>query len=129
MLFIGPMVRPKGLSIVARGWRAGDLVAGSPLDKSVSEACPHVPEEEPSDEPEDDSQDYPTDPTATGIGNGDENGLHVNSIRKERCASLGPTDMCCLSPAYEGRLILSTHGPTVGSSYDLLAMTISSSSP
>ena len=80
-MFIGPIV-PLRLCIVARRWRAGALVAGSPLDESVPEPGPHVPEEEQSDEPEDDSQDYPTDPTATGIGNGDENGLYVNSIRK-----------------------------------------------
>jgi hypothetical protein len=69
--------------LVAWWWRAEDLVAGSPLDKSVPEPCPHVPEEDESDEPEDDGQDYPTDPTSTGIRNGDENGLHVNSVPKK----------------------------------------------
>ncbi len=55
--------------------------------------------------PDDDSQDYPTDPTATGIGNGDENGPHVSSIRKNVNARLGQSkDMGCLSPGVRGSL-------------------------
>ena len=63
-----------------------------------------------SDGPQDDSQDYPTDPTATGIGDGDENGLHVNSIGKKRYASLGQSNGHVLSqsqrmgsPGHEGK--------------------------
>ena len=95
-LFLGPLV-PLRLCSVARGCRARDLVAGSPLNESVLQPRPHVPEEEQSDEPEDDSQDYPTDPTTTGIGNGDENGLHVNSIPEGRCARLGQSDRLIMS--------------------------------
>ena len=103
-LFLGPLVSLR-LCSVARGCRAGDLGAGSPPAESVPEPRPRVPKEEQSDEPEDDSQDYPTDPATTGIGNGDENGLHVNSIPEGRCARLGQSDGQIMSRRTPGGML------------------------